>query len=66
MIFWRGGEAKGKAQVRIFRPNNWGYGMLDIYREVKSWHGTEPSGNGCLCQTSLRTYVLNEDDGPKD
>ena len=21
---------KGKVQIRIFRPNNWGYGMRDI------------------------------------
>ena len=27
----RGGEeGKGKAQIKIFRPNNWGYGMRDI------------------------------------
>ena len=28
---WRGGgKEKGKAQIRTFRPNNWGYGMRDI------------------------------------
>ena len=29
----RGGgkeKGKGKAQIKIFRPNNWGYGMRDF------------------------------------
>ena len=28
----------------------------------KSWHGTEPSGDGWLCHTSLRTVVNDDDD----
>ena len=25
-----GGKERGKGQIKIFRPNNWGYGMRDI------------------------------------
>ena len=32
--WYLGGEEKGKAQIKIFRPNNWGYGRGETFREL--------------------------------
>ena len=53
MILGRGGgKEKGKAQIKLFRPNNWGYLMRDILRGQRAGMGQSRVE---LRQTSLWT-----------